>query len=65
MIEILGKKYINQKEAAQKFGFSTSWFELQRHLKKPPKYIKLQGKILYELEKVTEWFAKQLIEQDY
>jgi hypothetical protein len=62
MIEILGKRYINQKEAAQKFGFSTSWFELQRHLKKPPSFIKLQGKILYDLEKLNKWFESQLKE---
>ena len=64
MIEILGKKYLTQKEASQKFGFSVSWFEKQRSHKKPPPYIKIQGKILYDLETLERWFKNQLKEQE-
>ena len=65
MKEILGKKYITEKEASQKFGFSTDWFRRQRYLKKPPPFTKLQGRILYDLDKLNDWFNKQLIEKDF
>jgi hypothetical protein len=64
MIEILGKQYLTQKEVSQKYGYSAAWFERQRYLKKPPPFIKIQGKILYELESLNRWFENQLKEKE-
>lgn len=56
MLSILGKKYITDKECAQRFGFSKDWFKIQRYKHLPPPYIKMGGKILYELEEIEKWF---------
>lgn len=58
MIEINGIKYITDKEASQKYGYSVSWFQKQRHDKKPPPFIKIQdkGKVYYAIEELNKWF---------
>jgi hypothetical protein len=60
MIDLLGRKYITDKEAAFRYGFSQKWFVLRRSQKKPPAYIKLHGKVLYDLEKTDEYFQEQI-----
>lgn len=60
MITILDKKYITDKECAQRFGYSQSWFQKNRFLGKPPPYIKLNGKILYELDQIDNWFKHKI-----
>ena len=61
MIEIFGKKYITQKEAIQRYKYSSSWFEHRRINKEEPSYIK-RGKrrIYYELESTDNWFKEQI-----
>lgn len=56
MIDILGKRYMNDKEAAQRYGYSQSWFKHRRNEKKAPNYIKIQGKIFYDVEETDKWF---------
>lgn len=64
MITILGKKYMTDKEAAQRYGFSQSWFQHRRNEKKAPKFIKIEGKVLYDVEDTDTWFKSQ-IKYDY
>ena len=62
MVTILGITYLTDKEASKRYGYSTAWFQKQRSAKKPPPFVKLQGKgkIYYPLEKVDEWFKENL-----
>ena len=63
MIELLGIKYISEKEASKRYGYSSSWFQKRRFSKSPPPYVKLQnkGKIYYPLEQTDAWFKENLI----
>ena len=65
MINIMGKNYITDKEAAQLYGYSRSWFILQRHKKKGPKFVKLndRGKILYPVHDTDEYFKKIIAQE--
>jgi len=60
MITILGKVYMTDKEASQRYGYSKSWFQRQRHDRKEPHYAKMNGKILYELESTDRYFENLL-----
>lgn len=62
MIEILGIKYITDKEASHLYGYSVSWFQKQRHQKKPPHFIKIQnkGKVYYSIDELNEWFSQNI-----
>jgi predicted DNA-binding transcriptional regulator AlpA len=65
MIKILGVNYINEKEAASRYGHSASWFQNRRKDKLLPNYVKIGGKVLYELDKTDEWFNKNIFKTDY
>ncbi len=60
MIDIRGKKYINEKEASIRYGYSRSWFKSRRKKHLPPPFIKMEnkGKILYPLIELDAWFDK-------
>lgn len=62
MIDILGIKYITEKEASLRYGYSTSWFQQKRSQNLPPPFVKLKGKVLYSLDKLDKWFIKNMIE---
>lgn len=62
MIEILGIKYISDKEAAIRYGYSQSWFQRRRYKKLPPPFCKLEnkGKVLYPLDETDKWFKDKM-----
>jgi len=62
MIDLFGTKYITDKEASQRYGYSASWFQLQRHKKLPPHFVKLQGKgkDYYPLDETDKWFKESM-----
>jgi hypothetical protein len=62
MVEILGVKYITEKEAAQRYGYSSWWFIKARRQEYGPHYIQIMtfGRILYPLEETDEWFRKRM-----
>jgi hypothetical protein len=62
MIEVLGIKYITEKEASHRYGYSKSWFAKQRLKKEEPRFVKLRGKgkVYYELTLIDNWFKRQL-----
>jgi hypothetical protein len=62
MIELFGKKYMTEKEAANKYGYSVSWFKMKRFNKLEPNYSKLEGKIYYDCELLEKYFKDHMIE---
>lgn len=62
MLNMMGKKYINDKEASARYGYSQQWFRLCRHKKIGPPFFKLQGKgkVYYSVEETDEWFRKNM-----
>ncbi len=65
MIEIMGKKYLTDKEAASRYGYSQSWFIRARFNQTGPTYAQFNntGRVLYPLEETDEWFQKMLIQK--
>ena len=53
------KIYISEKEAAERYSYSRAWFQRTRWLggNSGPKYLKVRGKILYNLSETDRWFA--------
>ena len=65
MIELFGIKYMTQKEAAARYGYSQAWFQRQRHLKLPPCYVKMnRGRIYYSVDLTDKWFEKNMRKSD-
>lgn len=64
MIEILGTKYITEKEASQRYGYSRAWFQKQRYLHLSPKYTRLtsskRGRVYYPIDQIDAWFKMQI-----
>ncbi len=62
MIEILGKKFITDKEASERYGYSQKWFIKARGNGRGPKYaqIKDKGRVLYPLIETDEWFKTRM-----
>ena len=64
MIEILGKKYITEKEASSRYGYSMAWFQKKRYLHEKPSFTKInsdkRGRIYYCLGETDKWFNHQL-----
>lgn len=58
--EIMGKKYLSDKDASRRYGYSQSWFQFSRYSHTGPSFFKLQGKILYPLEETDHWFVEQM-----
>lgn len=61
-MEILGKKFLTQKEASRRYGMSESWFQKRRQNKMRPNYIKFEdGKnVYYPLIETDQWFEHQI-----
>lgn len=59
---IIGKKYISDKEASLRYGYSVGWFRKRRRLKLPPKYVRLEskGRVFYPLEETEQWFVDNI-----
>ena len=64
MKEFLGKKYISEKEASNKYGYSVSWFQKGRINGNGPNFFQLRskGRVLYDIEELDKWFKENLIE---
>ena len=55
------KKFLTQKEAVERYGYSAKWFERCRWAHSGPDYVKPNGgKVLYNLEKTDAWFDQFL-----
>ena len=66
MIEIMGNKFLTDKEAAERYGYSQSWFIRARGEGFGPKFIQLKdkGRVLYPVEKTDNWFREKMMEKE-
>lgn len=64
MQEIAGIKYLTEKDASRRYGFSQRWFQEHRYQGNGPVCLQVckKGKILYPLEQTDEWFRVNLKE---
>lgn len=52
------KLYLNEREAASRYGYSCKWFQRQRWKGTGPKFIKVNGgRVLYPIQETDDWFA--------
>jgi hypothetical protein len=61
MFEMHGKKYVFEKELSSYFPFTANWFRKERYLGKDIPYVKCGRKVLYEIDTVKAWFAKNVV----
>lgn len=63
MIELEGKKYLCEKEAANIIGLSASWLRAKRSREEGPSHIRFTkcGKIFYEETALKNWISKRII----
>lgn len=63
MVNIMGKVYISDKEAAQRYGYSQGWFQKKRYKKSGPPCVKLEGrgKVFYPMEETDRWFKDNMM----
>ena len=66
MKEIMGKKYLSEKEAADRYGYSKSTFIRMRECNNGPKYVQFKphGRILYSVEQTDFWFQERMKEKE-
>jgi hypothetical protein len=51
------KLYINEKEAAYRYGYSIQWFQRERWKGTGPSFMKINhGKVLYPVDSTDKWF---------
>lgn len=60
------KLYLNETEAAHRYGYSRQWFQRERWKGTGPKFIKVNetGKILYPIGETDQWFAGFSLQQN-
>jgi len=66
MRDILGTTYMSDKEAAQRYGYSESWFRKRRKDQIGPPFMRLTagGKVWYPVKESDDWFQKNMIRDE-
>ncbi len=66
MIEMMNEQYLTEKEASQRYGYSSSWFSRARAQGYGPRYIQLRehGRILYPLDDTDKWFKDKVKDKE-
>ncbi len=71
MIDILGKKYMTEKEASSVYPYSAKWFQKKRKDSRSgktdgPPFIQLsyRGKSYYPVIALENWFKKRIAENE-
>ena len=66
MFEIMGKKYMLDKEASKRYGYSKEWFVKMRKKQKGPPFVQrcAHARVLYELEATDKWFEAYLQQKE-
>jgi len=64
MIDLLGEKYLTEKEAAAMMGYSRVWLQRARYEKTGPKFTRMSvlGKILYKKSTIEKWIKDRISE---
>lgn len=67
MMEIFGTKYLTDKEASHRYGYSVSWFQKARYKNISPPYMRLQGKgrVFHPVTETDEWFKNNMMKVDW
>jgi len=65
MIKLMNELVMTDKEAAERYGYSQSWFRIMRNKKKGPPYLQMKGKgkVYYYVEKTDAWFKENMVEK--
>lgn len=66
MITLMSEKYLTDKEAADRYGYSTAWFIKARVQGYGPHYIQIKprGRVLYPLDETDRWFTEKMKEKE-
>jgi hypothetical protein len=66
MKEIMGIQYLTEKEAANRYGYSQSWFMRGRIEGFGPNFVQIKnhGRVLYPLEETDKWFKERMRENE-
>lgn len=66
MIEMMNEQYLTEKEAAQRYGYSCSWFARARAQGYGPRYTQLRehGRVLYALDSTDKWFKDKVKDKE-
>jgi hypothetical protein len=66
MIKVMGIAYLTEKEASDRYGYSSAWFVRARKYNKGPKFIQIidHGRILYPVEQTDAWFKERMREKE-
>lgn len=59
---MLGKQFITDKEASERYGYSQAWFIKARAEGNGPKFIQIKdnGRVLYPLVETDDWFKSRM-----
>ncbi len=62
MLEIMGMKFISDKEASKRYGYSQSWFIRSRTQGFGPRWVQFKehGRVLYPLDETDKWFVDKM-----
>jgi hypothetical protein len=63
MEETIQRLYISEKIASHRYGYSESWFQRSRWAGNGPKFLKIQGRVLYPLKETDTWFSQHGLRQ--
>lgn len=66
MIEIMGKEYLTDKEASQRYGYSQSWFRRARAQDFGPRFVQIKehGRVIYPLDETDKWFQDRINDRE-
>jgi predicted DNA-binding transcriptional regulator AlpA len=66
MKEIMGKKYLTEKEVADRYGYSKATIIKMRSDGNGPKYTQMRphGRVLYSLENTDGWFNEMMKDKE-
>ena len=59
----MGIKFLTDKEASERYGYSRSWFQHKRNTNYGPPFVKMIGgasRVLYNLKNTDAWFSERL-----
>lgn len=59
----LTRKYIDDKQAAYRYGYSRQWFQRARWAGNGPFYLKIGNRVLYPLIETDLWFEEHGLRQ--
>jgi len=56
IVSIHARRYISEKEAADRYPYSRYWFQRMRCYGGGPPYLKIRNRIMYPIPEIDTWF---------